>query len=155
MFASLNYYAIVLQLLCYSWQRLDVCVCAQFEIFVVKVGSTCENKTDLDEKRIFHYKLSKKLSEAHRNISIHCTTLKVELELDVSVCAQLIIFAHKNSFTWLNFTKKLCILGPITCHRFTSKGKIFCITGKSSRKTKNSVVMNLNVSANDINIFKV
>ena len=61
------------QLLCYScssWQRLGDFACAQFETFVVKVGSTCENKTDLDEKRIFHYKLSKKLSEAHRNISI-------------------------------------------------------------------------------------
>ena len=70
------------QLICYnsgSWQRLGVSACAQFEIFVVKVGSTCENKTDLDEKPIFHYKLSKKLSEAHRNISI----LTVELELDV------------------------------------------------------------------------
>ena len=61
------------QLLCYSsssWQRLGVSACAQFEVFVVKVGSTCENKTDLDEKQVFHYKLSKKLSEAHRNISI-------------------------------------------------------------------------------------
>ena len=61
------------QLLCYScssWQRLGVSACAQFEIFAVKVESTCESKTDLDEKRIFHYKLSKKLSEAHRNISI-------------------------------------------------------------------------------------
>ena len=53
-----------------SWQRLGVSACAQFEIFVVKVGSTCENETDLDEERIFHYKLSKKLSEAHRNISV-------------------------------------------------------------------------------------
>ena len=83
------------QLLCYScssWQRLGVSACAQFEIFVVKVGSTCENKTDLDDKRIFYYKLSKKFSEAHRNISIFkipCTTLIVELELDVSVCAHL------------------------------------------------------------------
>ena len=60
------------QLSCYScssWQRLGVSACAQFDIFVVKVGSTCENETDSDEKRIFHYKLSKKLSEAHRNIS--------------------------------------------------------------------------------------
>ena len=59
--------------LCYSsgsWQRLGVSACIQFKIFVVKVGSTCENKTDLDEKRIFHYKLSKTLSEAHRNISV-------------------------------------------------------------------------------------
>ena len=61
------------QLLCYSsgsWQRLGVSACAQFEISVVKVGSTCENKTDLDENLIFHYKLSKKLSETHTNISI-------------------------------------------------------------------------------------
>ena len=61
------------QLLCYSsssWQRFGVSACVQFEIFVVKVASTCENKTDLDEKQIFYYKLSKKLSEAHRNISI-------------------------------------------------------------------------------------
>ena len=41
----------------------------------------------------------------------HCTTLTVELELDVSVCAQLKIFTHKNSFTWLNFTKTL-YFGP-------------------------------------------
>ena len=53
-----------------SWQILGVFACAQFEIFVVKLGSISENKTDLDEKRSFHYKLSKKLSEAHRNISI-------------------------------------------------------------------------------------
>ena len=65
-FAFPNYYATVLAV----WQRLGVSACAQFEIFVVKVGFTCDNKTDLDEKQIFHYKLSKKLSEAHRNISI-------------------------------------------------------------------------------------
>ena len=35
----------------------------------------------------------------------HCTTLAVALELGVSVGAQLKIFTHKNSFTWLNFTK--------------------------------------------------
>ena len=61
------------QLLCYSsssWQRLGVSACAQLEIFVVKLGSACENKTDLDEKRIFNFKLSKKLSEAHRNIFV-------------------------------------------------------------------------------------
>ena len=84
------------QLLCYScssWQILVVSACAQLEIFVVKVGSTCENKTDLDERRIFHHKLSKKLSEAHKKIFLfskyHCTTLTVELELNVSVCAHL------------------------------------------------------------------
>ena len=68
----------ITQLLCYScssWQRLCVSARAQFEIFVVRVGSTCESKTDLDEKRIFHYKLSKKLSKAHRNISILKTPL--------------------------------------------------------------------------------
>ena len=35
-----------------SWQRLGVSASAQFEIFVVIFGSTCENKTDLDEKRM-------------------------------------------------------------------------------------------------------
>ena len=50
--------------------------------------------------------------------------------------------------------QKLCILGPITCHRLTLKGKLFCITGRSSRKTKNPVVINLNISADDVNTFK-
>ena len=63
-FAFPNCYVIV------GWQILGVSACAQFEIFVVKVGSTCENKSDSDEKRIFHYILSRKLSEAHRNISV-------------------------------------------------------------------------------------
>ena len=83
-----------------------------------------------------------------------CTTLTVKLELDVSVCAQLKIFTHKNSFAWLNFTKTLCF-GPNNLSQFDLKRYFFCITGKSSRKTKNSVVMNLNVSADDINTFKV
>ena len=84
----------------------------------------------------------------------HCTTLTVELELDVSVCAQLKIFTHKNSFAWLSFTK-LDILGPITCHRLTLKGNFFVAQRKAQGKLKNSVVMNLNVSADDINTFKV
>ena len=37
----------------------------------------------------------------------HCTTLTVELELDAFACAQLKIFTHKNSLTWLNFAKTL------------------------------------------------
>ena len=37
-----------------------------------------------------------------------CTTLTVELELDVTVGAQIKIFTHRNSFAWLNFTKTLC-----------------------------------------------
>ena len=41
----------------------------------------------------------------------HCTTLTAGQELDVSVCAQLKIFTHKNSFTWLNFIKTL-YFGP-------------------------------------------
>ena len=49
---------------------IGVSACAQLEIFVVKLGSNCENKTDLDEKRIFNFKLSKKLSEAHKTISV-------------------------------------------------------------------------------------
>ena len=102
-----------LHLLCYSfssWPRLGVSACAQFEIFVVKVGSTCESETDLDEKRIFHFNCRK---SCQRPIEIflfskyHCTTLTIKLELDVSVCAQLEIFTHKNNFTWLNFTKPL------------------------------------------------
>ena len=101
------------QLLCYSsssWQRLGVSACAQLEIFVVELGSTCGNKTDLDEKRIFNFKLSKssqRTTEIFLFSKYHCTTLTVKLELDVSVCAQLKIFTHKNSFTWLNFTKAL------------------------------------------------
>ena len=50
------------------------CLCPIWN-FCCQSWSTCENKTDLDEKRIFHYKLPKKLSEAHRNISI----LKIQL----------------------------------------------------------------------------
>ena len=41
-----------------------VSACAQLEIYVVKLGSICENKTDLDEKRIFNFKLSKKSAVA-------------------------------------------------------------------------------------------
>ena len=117
------------QLLCYScrsWQRLGVSASAQFEIFVVKVGSTCENKTDLDEKRIFHYKLSRKLSEVHRNISI----FKIPLYNTNSLYKFLPTKIASHGLP----LQKLCILGPITCHRLTSKGKSFCITGKSSRK---------------------
>ena len=82
-----------------------------------------------------------------------CTTVTVELELDISVSAQLKIFTHKNSFTWLNL-QNLCTLGPITCHRWTLKN-VFVSQEKAQGKAKNSVVMNLNVSADDINTFKV
>ena len=51
--------------------------------------------------------------------------------------------------------QKLCILGPITCHRLMLKGKFFASQEKAQGKTKNSVVVNLNVSANDINTLKV
>ena len=51
--------------------------------------------------------------------------------------------------------QKLCNLGPITCHRLTLKGKLFCIARKKAQgRTKNPVVMNLNTSADDINTFK-
>ena len=50
-FALPSYYAIVVAV----GKRLGVSACAQFEIFVVEVWSTCESETDLDEKRIFHY----------------------------------------------------------------------------------------------------
>ena len=118
---------------CSSWQRLGVSACAQFDIFVIKVGSTCENKTDLDEKRIFHYKLSKKLSEAPRNISIfkiplYNTNSWTGIEC-LCLCPFVNFYPHGLKF------KKLCILSPITCHRLTLKGKLFCITGKSLRKS--------------------
>ena len=85
----------------------------------------------------------------------HCTTLTVELELDVSVCAQLKIFTHKNTASHGLILQKLCILGPITCHRLTFKGKFFVSQEKAQERTKHSVVMNLNGSADDINTFKV
>ena len=48
------------------------------------------------------------------------------------------------------------MLGQITCHRLTLEGKFFFVSqGKAQGKTENSVVMNFNVSANDINTFKV
>ena len=53
-----------------------------------------------------------------------CTTVTVELELDVSVCAQLKIFTHKNSFAWLNFTKTL-YFEPNNLSQIDVKGKIF------------------------------
>ena len=65
-FAFPNYYAIILAV----GKDQVFLLLPNLEIFVVKLGSTCENKTDLDEKRIFNFKLSKKLSEAHRNISV-------------------------------------------------------------------------------------
>ena len=50
--------------------------------------------------------------------------------------------------------QKLCILGPITCHRLTLKVNCFVSQEKAQRRTKNPVVMNLNISADDINTFK-
>ena len=41
-------------------------------------------------------------------------------------------------------------VGPITCHRLTLKGKFFVSQEKAQGRIKNSVVMNLNVSANEI-----
>ena len=51
--------------------------------------------------------------------------------------------------------QKLCIFGPITCHRLTLKGKLFVSQEKAQGRTKNPVVMSLNISADDINTFKV
>ena len=44
-------------------------------------------------------------------------------------------------------------MGPITCQRLTLKGKFFVPQEKAQRKAKDSVVMNLNVSADDINKY--
>ena len=87
-------------------------------------------------------------------LKYHCTTLTVEVELDVSVCAQLKSFTHKNSFMWLNFTKTL-YFGPVTCHKLKLKGNFFASHEKAQGRTENPVVMNLNVSADDINTFNV
>ena len=85
----------------------------------------------------------------------HCTTLTVELELDVSACAQLKILTHKNSFAWLNCTKTV-YSGPNNFSQIDVKRQtFFVLQKKAQRKTRNSVVMNLNVSADDINTFKV
>ena len=65
----------------------------------------------------------------------HCTTLTVELELDASVCAQLKILPTKTASHGL-ILQKLCILGPITCHRLTLKGKFFVSQEKTQGKTK-------------------
>ena len=120
-FALPNYYAIVV-------------AGGLFEIFVVKVGPTCESKTDLDEFSTINCRKScQRPAEIFLFSRYHCTTLTVELELDVSVCAQLKIFTHKNSFKWLNFTKTL-YFGPNNLSQIDVKGKSFCITGKSSRK---------------------
>ena len=54
----------------------------------------------------------------------HCMTLTVELELDVSVCAKFKILPTKTASHGL-ILQKLCILGPITCHRLMLKGKCF------------------------------
>ena len=83
-----------------------------------------------------------------------CTTVTVELELDVSVCAQLKFLPTKTASHGL-ILEKLCILGTITCHRLALKGKFFASQEKGQGKAKNSVVINLNVSADDINTFKV
>ena len=52
--------------------------------------------------------------------------------------------------------QKLVILGPITCHRLTLKGKLFLVSQeKAQGRTKNPVVMNVNISADGISTFKV
>ena len=66
-------------------------------------------------------------------------TLTVELESDVYVPNQKFLPTKTASHGLI--LQNLCILSPIT--------------SKAQGKTKTSVVMNLNVSANDINTFKV
>ena len=46
------------------------------------------------------------------------------------------------------------LVPPYTILLLTSKGKLFCITGKAQGRTKIAMVMNLNISADDINTFK-
>ena len=51
--------------------------------------------------------------------------------------------------------QELCILGQITCHTLTLKVNFFVSQEKAQVRTRNPVVMNLNVSANGINTFIV
>ena len=64
-FESPNYYAIVLAV---GKDKASLLM-PNLRFLLSKFGPLVK-VTDLDEKRIFHYKLLKKLSEAHRNISI-------------------------------------------------------------------------------------
>ena len=71
-FAFPNYYAIVLAA---GKDWVFLLVPMPIGDFCCQTWATCKNRTDLDEKRIFNFKLSKKMSEAHRNISV----LKISL----------------------------------------------------------------------------
>ena len=77
-----NYYAIILAV------GQDVSACAQFELFVIKVGSIWENKTDINKKQIFCRKRCQRPAEIFLFSKYPCTTVTVEQELNVSVCAQ-------------------------------------------------------------------
>ena len=77
-----NYYAIILAAEQY------VSACAQFEIFVIKVGSTWENKTDINKKQIFRRTRCQRPTEIFLFSKYPCATVTIELELYVSVCAQ-------------------------------------------------------------------
>ena len=77
-----NYYAIILAVGQY------VSACAQFEIFVIKVGSTWENKTDINKKQIFRRKRCLRPTEIFLFSKYPCTTVTVKLELNVSAYAQ-------------------------------------------------------------------
>ena len=125
-------------------------------LLVPNLRFCCQSWVHLQKKmkNIVHYKLSKscqRLIEIFLFSKYHCRTLTVELELDVSVCAQLKIFTNKNSLTWLNFTKTL-YFDSNNISQIDVKREIFVSQEKTQGKTKNSVVMNLNVSADDINI---
>ena len=87
--------------------------------------------------------MPKKLSEAHRNVSI----LKIPL-YDTNSGA-------RNRCHCLYPIKNFYPQKQPTCHKLMLKGKCFVSQEDGQGKTKNSVVMNLNVSTNDINIFKV
>ena len=132
--------ACISQLLCYSsssWLKLGVSACVELEIFVVKLGSTCESKLIWMKKGISTsncQKCCQRPTEIFLFSKYHCVTLTVDLELDVFGCAQFKILPTKTASHGL-ILQKLCIPGPITCHRLTLKGKYFCITGKSSRKS--------------------
>ena len=120
-FAYPSYYAIVL------WQRLGFLPVPNLRFFLSKLGPLANIKLSKMNNQ-FSIINCRKSCQRPKEIFLfskyHCTTITVELQLDVSVCAQLKIFTHKNSVTWLHFTKTL-YFGLNNCHRLTLKGKFF------------------------------
>ena len=128
-FAFPNYYAIVVAV----WKDSVFLLVPNLRFLLSKLGPLAKielNWINNGFSTINCQKSGQRPTEIFLFSKYHSTTLTVELE---SICAQLKIFTHKNSFTWLNFTK-LCILNPITCHRLTLKGIFFLYHRKKPKE---------------------